>query len=100
MSATDDTGAGSLLDHLVELRSRLLRGLVGVVVALLALLPFTSQLYTWLALPLVSQLPARPQLIAMNPAGAFFAPPDLAFFVAVFAPAPRLLFQSWAFPAP
>src|SRR3546814_4941995 len=88
MSAPDDTGAGSLLDHLVELRSRLLRGIVGVVVALLALLPFTSQLYTWLALPLVSRLPAGQQMIALNPAGAFFAPIKLAFFVAVFAAAP------------
>src|SRR3546814_13290051 len=74
MSAPDDAGAGSLLDHLVELRSRLLRGIVGVVVALPALLPFTSQLYTWLALPLVSRLPAGQQMIALTPAGAFFAP--------------------------
>src|SRR3546814_3884928 len=100
MSAPDDAGAGSLLDHLVELRSRLLRGIVGVVVALLALLPFTSQLYTWLALPLVSRLPAGQQMIALNPAGAFFAPIKLAFFVAVFAAAPWLLYQAWAFIAP
>ncbi len=100
MSAPDDAGAGSLLDHLVELRSRLLRAIVGVVVALLALLPFTSQLYTWLALPLVSRLPAGQQMIALNPAGAFFAPIKLAFFVAVFAAAPWLLYQAWAFIAP
>lgn len=100
MSAPDDTGAGSLLEHLVELRSRLLRGIVGVVAALLALLPFTSQLYTWLALPLVSRLPAGQQMIALNPAGAFFAPIKLAFFLAVFVAAPWLLYQAWAFIAP
>lgn len=100
MSAPDDAGAGSLLDHLVELRSRLLRGIVGVVVVLLALLPFTSQLYTWLALPLVSRLPAGQQMIALNPAGAFFAPIKLTFFVAVFVAAPWLLYQAWAFIAP
>ena len=99
MSAPD-AGEGSLLDHLVELRSRLLRGIVGVVVVLLALLPFTSQLYTWLALPLVSRLPAGQQMIALNPAGAFFAPIKLTFFVALFAAAPWLLYQAWAFIAP
>ena len=100
MAAPDAGGDGSLLDHLVELRSRLLRGIVGVVVLLLALLPFTSQLYTWLAMPLVSRLPAGQQMIAMNPAGAFFAPIKLTFFIALFAAAPWLLYQAWAFIAP
>src|SRR3546814_6723219 len=61
---------------------------------------FASQLYTWLALPLVSRLPAGQQMIALSPAGAFFAPIKLAFFVAVFAAAPWLLYQAWAFIAP
>ena len=63
-------------------------------------MPFTSTLYTWLAEPLVSRLPAGQQMIAMNPAGAFFAPVKLAFFVALFAAAPWLLYQAWAFIAP
>jgi sec-independent protein translocase protein TatC len=100
MTAPDPAADGSLLDHLVELRSRLLRGIVGVVVVLVALLPFTSQLYTWLAMPLVSRLPAGQQMIAMNPAGAFFAPIKLTCFVALFAAAPWLLYQAWAFIAP
>ncbi len=48
----------SLIEHLVELRSRLVRALLGLGVVLLALLPFTRSIYTWLARPLVSQLPA------------------------------------------
>ncbi|HZW18888.1 MAG TPA: twin-arginine translocase subunit TatC [Luteimonas sp.] len=100
MTAPDDGGEGSLLDHLVELRARLLRAIAGVLLVLVALLPFTSQLYTWVALPLVSRLPAGQQMIAMNPAGAFFAPIKLAFLVAVFIAAPWLLYQAWAFIAP
>ena len=90
----------SLLGHLIELRSRLMRGLAGVFVALLALLPFTSRLYTWIAEPLIARLPAGQTMIAMDPAGGFFAPVKLAFFVALFVAAPWLLYQAWAFVAP
>lgn len=95
-----DTGEHSLIGHLIELRSRVLRAVVGVVVVLACLLPFTSTLYTWLATPLISRLPAGQTMIALNPAGAFFAPVKLTFFVALFAAAPWLLYQAWAFVAP
>ena len=45
----------SLLGHLIELRSRLMRGLAGVFVILLGLLPFTSKLYNWIAEPLIAR---------------------------------------------
>ncbi len=91
---------GSLIEHLVELRSRLVRALAGVGIVLVCLLPFTSTLYTWLAAPLMARLPAGQALIAMNPAGAFFAPLKLTFFVALFAATPWVLYQAWAFVAP
>ncbi len=101
MSAPDDLQAeSSLIEHLIELRARLVRGLIGLGVVLLALLPFTRQIYSWLARPLVSQLPAGQTMIAMNPAGAFFAPMKLTFFVALFIAVPWLLYQAWAFVAP
>lgn len=90
----------SLLGHLIELRSRLMRGLAGVFVVLLGLLPFTSKLYTWIAEPLIARLPAGQTMIAMDPAGGFIAPVKLAFFVALFVTAPWLLYQTWAFVAP
>lgn len=90
----------SLLGHLIELRSRLMRGLAGVFVVLLGLLPFTSKLYTWIAEPLIARLPAGQTMIAMDPAGGFIAPVKLAFFVALFISAPWLLYQAWAFVAP
>ncbi|WP_411833332.1 twin-arginine translocase subunit TatC [Pseudoxanthomonas mexicana] len=96
-----DAGAeGQLIDHLIELRSRLMRALFGVGVILLALLPFTTRIYNWLAAPLIARLPVGETFIAMNPAGAFFAPVKLTFFVALFAAAPWLLYQAWAFVAP
>ncbi len=90
----------SLLGHLIELRSRLMRGLAGVFVVLLGLLPFTSKLYTGIAEPLIARLPAGQTMIATDPAGGFIAPVKLAFFVAVFIAAPWLLYQAWAFVAP
>ncbi len=91
---------GSLIEHLLELRTRLVRALLGVGVVLLALLPFTRRIYDLLAAPLVARLPEGQHFIAVNPAGAFFAPLKLTFFVALFAAAPWVLYQAWAFVAP
>ena len=99
MSAAED-GAGSLVAHLVELRSRLLRGVAGLLLVFVALLPFANRLYAWLAQPLLEKLPAGAQLIAVEVASPFFAPLKLAFFVAVVVAMPWLLYQAWAFVAP
>ena len=90
----------SLMEHLLELRTRLLRALAGLVVVLLALLPFANKLYAWLAQPLLDKLPAGGQLIAVQVASPFFTPIKLAFFVALVVTAPWLLYQAWAFVAP
>jgi len=89
-----------LIEHLIELRARLMRALIGLGVVLLGLMPFSRQIYTWLAQPLISQLPNAQSMIAINPAGAFFAPLKLTFFVALFVAVPWLLYQLWAFVAP
>ena len=97
---SDDFNESPLIEHLVELRARLVRGLLGLGVVLLALLPFARTLYNLLATPLISQLPAGQSMIATNPAGAFFAPLKLTFFAALFVAVPWLLYQAWAFVAP
>jgi sec-independent protein translocase protein TatC len=99
MSGNESPESG-LIEHLIELRARLMRALIGLGVVLLGLMPFSRQIYTWLAQPLISQLPNRQSMIATNPAGAFFAPLKLTFFVAVFIAVPWLLYQLWAFVAP
>jgi sec-independent protein translocase protein TatC len=98
-SADDDAG-GRLLDHLIELRSRLLRAVAGLALVFVALLPFANRLYGWLALPLLEKLPKGGQLIATEVASPFFAPLKLAFFVGVVVAMPWLLYQLWAFVAP
>jgi sec-independent protein translocase protein TatC len=95
-----ESNESSLVEHLIELRARLVRAIVGLLAVLLVLLPFSRQIYTWLAEPLISQLPNGQTMIATNPAGAFFAPLKLTFFVALFVAVPWLLYQLWSFVAP
>jgi len=99
-SAEQDNGEGSLIDHLIELRTRLLRALVGLGIALVAILPFSNRLYGWFAQPLLDKLPQGAHLIAVEVASPFFAPLKLALFAAVMLTMPWLLYQAWAFVAP
>ena len=92
--------APTVFDHLVELRSRLLRAVAGLLLVFVALLPFANRLYAFLAQPLLDKLPSGGQLIAVEVASPFFAPIKLAFFVAVVVAMPWLLYQLWAFVAP
>ncbi|GAA4856334.1 twin-arginine translocase subunit TatC [Luteimonas vadosa] len=89
-----------LFDHLLELRSRLLRALAGFALVLAGVLPFANRLYARLAQPLIDKLPEGAQLIAVEVASPFFAPLKLAVFVAMLVSMPWLLYQLWAFVAP
>ena len=89
-----------LVTHLLELRSRLLRAVAGLLLVLLAMLPFANTLYGLLAQPLLDKLPKGGQLIATQVASPFFAPMKLAFFAALMVSMPWLLYQVWAFVAP
>ena len=90
----------SFVSHLVELRSRLLKCVATVLLVLLALIPFANRLYALLAEPLVSHLPSGGTMIATEVASPFLTPLKLAFFVALFAAMPVILYQLWAFVAP
>ncbi|QOW23425.1 twin-arginine translocase subunit TatC [Novilysobacter avium] len=97
----DDTQtAPRLIDHLIELRGRVLRAVTGLLAVLLLLLPFGNKLYAALAAPLLAKLPPGGQLIAVEVASPFFAPLKLAFFAALMISMPWLLYQAWAFVAP
>ncbi|WP_043958996.1 twin-arginine translocase subunit TatC [Lysobacter sp. A03] len=97
----DDTQAAPrLIDHLIELRGRVLRAVTGLLAVLLLLLPFGNKLYAALAAPLLAKLPPGGQLIAVEVASPFFAPLKLAFFAALMISMPWLLYQAWAFVAP
>lgn len=95
-----EDGEQSLISHLIELRSRLLKAIAAVLVVLVALLPFANKLYGWLALPLIKHLPQGGTMIATEVASPFLTPLKLAFFVALFIAIPVVLYQLWAFVAP
>lgn len=90
----------TFISHLVELRDRLLRIVLVVVVIFLCLAPFADWLFTQLAGPLLRQLPAGSKLIAIDVASPFFTPFKLAMVVSIFMAMPYILYQLWAFIAP
>jgi sec-independent protein translocase protein TatC len=89
-----------LIAHLLELRTRLLRAIVGVLVCILLLLPIANKLYGWLALPVLKMLPAGGQMIATDPISPFMTPLKLASITGLVIAAPWVLYQLWAFVAP
>ena len=103
-SAEAEAGADGaeprLIDHLIELRARLLRAVAGLLVVFVILLPFAADIYAVLARPLLGSLPESGRLVAVDPAGGFFVPVKLAFFTSLLLTMPWLLYQAWAFVAP
>lgn len=89
-----------LISHLVELRDRLLRGLLAVAIIAACLLPFANELYNFLAEPLLRHLPESSTMIATEVASPFLIPFKLTLSVAVLLAVPVLLYQLWAFIAP
>lgn len=100
MAESEQAGEQSLVSHLVELRNRLLRAVLVIVVLFVALVPFAGRIYTLVAQPLIDRLPAGASMIAIDVVTPFFTPIKLAFFAAVFISMPFLLYQAWAFVAP
>jgi sec-independent protein translocase protein TatC len=90
----------TFLEHLIELRSRLLKAAVAVFVVLLVLLPFARQLYALLAEPLTSRLPEGSSMIAIDVASPFLTPFKLTLLLALIISIPVVLYQIWAFVAP
>jgi len=89
-----------LISHLIELRSRLLRSVLAVLVAFVALLPFAQKLYSWLAAPLLSRLPAGAHLIAIDVSSPFLVPVETCFYTSLLLAMPVVIYQLWAFVAP
>ena len=92
--------ADSFVSHLLELRSRLLKIVMGLVVSIVVFLPFSNELYTWLAQPLLKQMPAGTHMIATAVTTPFLVPMKVATLVGIVASLPYTLYQAWAFVAP
>ncbi|MES3007196.1 MAG: twin-arginine translocase subunit TatC [Pseudomonadota bacterium] len=93
-------GQLTLVDHLIELRDRIMKSLVAIVVIFLSLFYFANDIYTFVADPLISVLPENMGMIAIDPTAPFLAPFKLTFFVSLCLAAPYILFQVWSFIAP
>ena len=88
------------MSHLVELRDRLLRAVLVILVLFLGLFTFANELYSLLAEPLLIHLPAGSNMIATDVASPFLTPFKLAMMTAIFIGMPFILYQLWAFIAP
>ncbi|EER47282.1 Sec-independent protein translocase protein tatC [Actinobacillus minor NM305] len=89
-----------LISHLLELRNRLLRCIVCVLVVFCTLVYWANDIYTLLATPLTSNLPEGATMIATNVATPFFTPIKLTIVTSIFLSVPFILYQIWAFVAP
>lgn len=90
----------SLFDHLLELRDRLLRSVVGVLIVFCCLVYFAQDIYQYVAQPLLNTMPEGSQMIATDVASPFFAPFKLTLVLSLFIAMPFVLFQVWSFVAP
>ena len=94
------TPTESFISHLIELRSRLLKIVLGFVLVFIGLFPFANKIYTLLAAPMLAKLPAGAHMIATSVTTPFFVPMKVAMMAAFVISLPHTLYQVWAFVAP
>lgn len=104
MTQTPDAPPGdreqSFIEHLIELRMRLVRSLVAILIVVVALSIYANEIYTWMAQPLMKLLPAGATMIATGVASPLMAPFKLVAVLGLFVALPYVLYQVWAFVAP
>ena len=96
----EELAEGTLVSHLVELRTRLIRSALAVLVIFICLVPFAERVFTLIATPLMERLPEGATMIATQVASPFLTPFKMSLFVAVFLAMPVMLYQVWLFVAP
>jgi len=96
----EEEKSGSLMSHLVELRDRVVRMVVAVLVLFLGMFYWANDIYIYLAEPLTRHLPEDANMIAIDVASPFLTPFKLVLMLAVFLAMPVILHQLWAFVAP
>lgn len=90
----------SFLSHLIELRSRVVKSSLAIVVAFACLAPFSSHIYDFLAMPMLNALPQGTKMIATGVITPFLVPVKVTLLVAFILALPIVLYQMWAFVAP
>jgi sec-independent protein translocase protein TatC len=96
----EDGLQGSIIEHLMELRTRLVRAGLAVFVVFLVLFPWARDWYAMLAQPMIDVLPVGGQMIATDVVGVFLVPVKVTLMLAFLIALPVVLWQAWAFIAP
>jgi len=96
----DQLEEASLISHLIELRTRLVKASVSVLIVFICLVPFAQEIFSAVADPLIDQLPEGSSMIATQVASPFLTPFKTTLFVALFFAMPVVIYQIWAFVAP
>jgi sec-independent protein translocase protein TatC len=99
-SESEPLAEGTLISHLLELRTRLLRAVIAVVAVFVPLAFFSNQLFTLIAQPLIDKLPDDTSIIATTVVAPFMTPLKLSLVTALFVAMPYVLYQVWSFVAP
>ncbi|MDP1862591.1 MAG: twin-arginine translocase subunit TatC [Thiobacillus sp.] len=90
----------SFVSHLIEMRNRLLRAVLAVVIIFIALFPWAQDIYALLAQPMLAALPKGGQMIATEVTTPFFVPIKVTMMAAFLLAMPWVFYQAWAFVAP
>ena len=96
----EESKSGSLMSHLIELRDRVVRMMLAILVIFLGLFYWANDIYIYLAAPLTRHLPEGSTMIAIDVASPFLTPFKLVLMLSVFLAMPVILYQFWAFVAP
>jgi len=96
----EELAEGTLMSHLLELRDRLMRAMLALLIAFIPCAIYSNELYDIISKPLVAKLPKDASMIAIGVIAPFMVPFKLAFYVALFAAMPVVIYQLWAFIAP
>jgi sec-independent protein translocase protein TatC len=91
---------GTLMSHLLELRDRLMKAMIAILILFVPAAIYANELFTLVAQPLVDKLPPGSSLISTTVIGPFMTPFKVSFYMALFAAMPVVIYQIWAFIAP
>jgi sec-independent protein translocase protein TatC len=99
---TDEAAGETFISHLVELRDRLVKAVIGVAIVCIALLawPGPAQIYDYLAAPMLASLPVGAKMIATGVSAPFLVPMKVTLVLALILALPWVFYQAWAFVAP
>jgi sec-independent protein translocase protein TatC len=90
----------TFVQHLVELRDKLLHSVLAILLVFVGIFPFANEVYGFIAAPIINVLPADTNIIAIGVISPFLTPLKMALIFAVYVAMPYLLFQIWSFVAP